>query len=48
MSTRESFVEWQDASHLRWMRACRETGDVLRLLVGAVDDDRLKGADLTR
>ncbi|CAM9187780.1 unnamed protein product [Scytosiphon promiscuus] len=47
MSTRESFIEWQDASHLRWMKSCREAGDVLRLLVGAVDDDRLEGADLT-
>lgn len=48
MSTRESFVHWQDASRLSWMRACRETGDVLRLLVGAVDDEALEGTDLTR
>lgn len=48
MSTRETFVDWQDGNHLRWMRGCRETGDVLSLLVGALDDDGLEGADLTR
>lgn len=48
MSTRETFVDWRDGNHLRWMKDCREAGDVLRLLVGALDDDGLEGADLTR
>lgn len=48
MSTRETFVDWKDGSHLKWMRDCREAGDVLRLLVGALDDDWLEGANLTR
>lgn len=48
MSTRETFVDWQDGKHLRWMRDCRESGDVLRLLVGALDGEGLEGADLTR
>ena len=48
MSTRETFVDWRDANHLKWMRRCREAGDVLRLLVGALDDDGLEGVDLTR
>eukprot|EP00752_Nemacystus_decipiens_P004033 g3692.t1 len=46
MSTRETFIDWRDDNHLKWMRDCREAGDVLRLLVGALDDDGLKGADL--
>ena len=48
MSTRDTFVDWKDDNHLRWMRDCREAGDVLRLLVGALDDDGLEGAGLTR
>lgn len=48
MSTRETFVDWQDDKHLKWMKDCREAGDVIRLLVGALDDDGLQGADLTR
>lgn len=47
MCTRETFIVWKEASHLRWMRACREVGEVLRLLVGALDEERLQGADLT-
>lgn len=48
MSTRETFVDLRDASHLRWMKDCREVGDVVRLLVGALDDDNLEGVDLIR
>eukprot|EP00903_Cladosiphon_okamuranus_P006600 g6447.t1 len=46
MSTRETFVDWKDGNHLKWMRECRGAGDVLRLLVGALDDG-LEGGDLT-
>ncbi|CAM9888920.1 unnamed protein product [Ectocarpus sp. 6 AP-2014] len=48
MSTREMFSDCRDARHLSWMRACREAGDVLSLLVGVLDDDGLEGEDLTR
>lgn len=48
MSTRDMFSDCLDARHLHWMRACREAGDVLGLLVGVLDDDGLEGEDLTR
>lgn len=48
LGTRETFVVWEDKHHLRWMKACREAGEVLRLLVGALDEERLEGRNLTR
>lgn len=47
-STRETFVIWEEAFHLRWMRSCREVGEILRLLVTALDEDGLEGRNLTR
>lgn len=46
--TRETFVMWEEAFRLRWMRSCREVGEILRLLVTALDYDGLEGRNLTR
>lgn len=48
MGTRETFVAREEKHHLSWMKACRETGEVLRLLVGALDEEELEGRNLTR
>ncbi|CAM9947475.1 unnamed protein product, partial [Laminaria digitata] len=47
MSTRETFVVWQESKHLDWMRSCREVGDVLGFLVAAFEEEGLAGVDLT-
>lgn len=42
------FVEGQKSNRQRWMKACREVGEVLRLLVRAMDEEQLEGEDVTR
>ena len=42
------FVAGQKSNRQRWMKACREVGEVLRLLVRAMDEERLEGEDVTR
>lgn len=32
------FVDGKKADRMRWMRSCREVGEVIRLLVGALDE----------
>lgn len=48
LCTRETFVVWAEASHLRWAKSCRELGEVLRMLVGALDEEGVGGIELTR
>lgn len=46
--THEIFVAGQKVHRQRWARACREVGEILRLLVGAMDEEKLQGKDVTR
>ncbi|CAM9888561.1 unnamed protein product, partial [Ectocarpus sp. 8 AP-2014] len=45
--THEIFVSGQKVQRQRWAKACREVGQVIRLLVGAMDEENLRGDDVT-
>ncbi|CAM9485171.1 unnamed protein product [Ectocarpus sp. 6 AP-2014] len=45
--THEIFVSGQKVQRQRWAKACREVGQVIRLLVGAMDEESLRGDDVT-
>lgn len=44
--THQIFVAGQKRNRQRWMKASREIGEILRLLVGALDEDKLEGEDV--
>lgn len=46
--THEIFVSGQKVHRQRWARSCREVGEVIRLLVWAMDQGNLQGKDATR
>lgn len=41
------FVNGKKSNRMQWMRACREVGEVLRLVVGALDEDGPEGVSIT-
>ena len=38
----------QKVNRQRWARSCREVGEVIRLLVWAMDEENIQGEDVTR
>eukprot|EP00903_Cladosiphon_okamuranus_P013411 g12496.t1 len=44
--THEIFVSGQKVHRQRWARSCREVGEVIRLLVWAMDQENLQGKDV--
>lgn len=43
LASHDVFVDGKKADRMRWMRSCREVGEVIRLLVGALDEQGEEG-----